>query len=99
VFIEVLLRDTTDDEIGRVCTEWSVPRDDAPVFSRADARRAWRLRSQLGPEAMASFDARPVPTRRQLVVLYHEVLAWERPIREDITELVAGTDPAVRKAQ
>ena len=100
-FIQDLLLNRADAEIDAICTEWSVPRDDAPALSRADARRAWRLRSLLPADVVVAFDAQPVSTRRQVTILYHDVLVWERAGREEITEIVAGADAAapVRKAQ
>jgi len=100
-FVEDLLVVRDDSDIERICGEWSVPRDPAPVLSRSDARRAWKLRSALSPEAIARFDAQSVPARRQLSTLYHDVLAWERPAREEIAELVtpsADGPGAVRQA-
>jgi hypothetical protein len=75
-----------------------VPREDSEALSRSDARRAWRLRSQLSPEAAAAFDQQAIPARRQVTVLYHEVIAWERPARDDIAEIVTA-EPASRRAQ
>ncbi len=31
--------------------------------------------------------------RRQLTALYHDVLTWERPGRDDIAEIVASPEP------
>jgi hypothetical protein len=87
-FVQALL-EHDDAEIDRVCAEWSVPRDGAASLSRSDARRAWKMRAALPADAMRRFDAAPVTTRRQLSVLYHDVLTWERPGREEIAELVA----------
>jgi hypothetical protein len=58
-------------------------------MSRSDARRAWKMRSALSAESMRRFDEAPVAAMRQLSALYHDVLTWERPGREDIAELVA----------
>jgi hypothetical protein len=90
-FVEGLLL-RPDAEVSTICAEWSVPRDEAGSLSRADARRAWRLRSRLSGEAVANFDAHSVPVKRQLATLYFDVLAWERAGREDIAELVATTE-------
>ncbi len=99
-FIEHLLLNRTETEIDTVCTEWSVLRDEAPTLSRSDARRAWKLRLLLRTEVVPVFDAHAVATRRQITVLYHDVLAWERPARDDIAEIGATPDPlqGVRKA-
>lgn len=87
-YVEHLLLQFNTDDIGMVCTEWSVPREPANALSRNDARRAWRFRSLLSEGAVVSFDQQDVPTRRQLTTLYHDVLAWERPPRDDIAEVV-----------
>jgi len=92
---EVVLR-LRDDALDRVCTEWSVPRDDAPALTRFDARRAWRLRATLTLDAAARFDRHTVPARRQVTSLYHDVLNVERAHPDDITELVTATDPIAR---
>jgi hypothetical protein len=99
-FIQDLLLTRSDAEIDAICTEWSVPRDDAPALSRADARRAWRLRSLLPTTVVTAFDGQPVSTRRQVTTLYHDVLVWERAGRDEITEIVASAEGAtpVRKA-
>jgi hypothetical protein len=96
-YIESLL-ERPDAEIDALCAGWSVPREEGETLSRSDARRAWRLRSQLSPEAVAAFDRQAIPARRQVTVLYHEVIAWERPARDDIAEIVSA-DPASRRAQ
>jgi hypothetical protein len=64
----------TDDMLDQFCTEWSVARDARPVFDRSEARRAWAFRNQLPDDARAQFDRHSVPARRQIVVLYDEVL-------------------------
>jgi hypothetical protein len=87
-FIEHLLAQPEPD-VARVCSEWSVPREDGAQLSRHEARRAWRLRSRLSPAAVTQFDRHTVAARRQLATLYFEVLTWERPPREEIAELVA----------
>jgi hypothetical protein len=100
-FIGDLLLTRDDSEIERMCSDWSVPRDPAPTLSRSDARRAWKLRAALPAEAIARFDAHPVPVRRQLSTLYHDVLVWERPARDEIAELVSPPSEspgAVRQA-
>jgi uncharacterized membrane protein len=99
-FVERLLR-LSADEIDVLCTEWSVPRDPAEAMSRGDARRAWRLRSKLAPEAVAQFDAQPVAARRQVATLYHDVLTWERGGRDDIAEFVPSAEGVglVRKSE
>ncbi len=99
-FVEQMLGRTAD-EIDVLCTEWSVPRDPAEAMTRSDARRAWRLRSRLSPEAMALFDAQPVAARRQVATLYHDVLAWERGGRDDIAEFVPSSEGVglVRKSE
>ncbi|HYJ13396.1 MAG TPA: hypothetical protein VEW66_07385 [Thermomicrobiales bacterium] len=88
-FVESLLM-RTGEEVSVICAEWSVPGDDARSLSRADARRAWRLRSRLSDAAIASFDAHDVSIRRQLATLYFDVLTWDRSGREEIAELVAA---------
>ncbi len=95
-YIEKALLPLADAELERVCAEWSVPRDASPTLSRHDARRAWRLRGMLGDEAAHLFDTHAVGARRQLTVLYHEVLAWDRANPDDITELVASSDVPAR---
>lgn len=96
-YIQELLGNDVE-AIDQLCTEWSVARDSAPSLSRTEARRAWKLRSLLDGDAMARFDSCDVPTRRQLSTLYHDVLAWERPAREEIAELVA-TEPSIAARQ
>lgn len=91
-FVQDLLLACDDTQIDVICTEWSVPREAAAVFSRSDARRAWRLRAVLSPAAIARFDAHAVATRRQLAALYHDVLTWERPARDDIAEIVTAAE-------
>ncbi|MCC6313081.1 MAG: hypothetical protein IT337_03645 [Thermomicrobiales bacterium] len=68
-------------EIGELCREWSVPAGPADALNREDARRVWRLRLLLDPEARQALDALPVPVRRQLGELRAEVLLPE-PIDE-----------------
>jgi low affinity Fe/Cu permease len=99
-FVERMLQRSAD-EIDVLCTEWSVPRDPADAMSRSDARRAWRLRSKLSPEAVALFDGQPVGARRQVTTLYHDVLAWERGGREEIAEFVPNSEGVglVRKSE
>jgi hypothetical protein len=98
-YLQDLLLTRDDTEIDRLCTEWSVPRESAPNLSRGDARRAWRVRQLLATEAVTRFDALPVGTRRQLTALYHDVLLWERPARDDIAEIVTPEPvAAARKA-
>jgi len=63
-----------DGAIDRFCTEWSVPRDDRAAFDRTEARRAWQFRRSLSDEARMRFDGHSVPARRQIVVLFDEVL-------------------------
>jgi hypothetical protein len=63
-----------DTELDRFCTEWSVPREDRPAFDRSEARRAWVFRRSLSDEARVRFDSHSVPARRQIVVLFDEVL-------------------------
>jgi hypothetical protein len=60
--------------LSELCREWSVERDERPVFDREEARSAWSLRSQLSSEAQARFDALPLAVRRQISELFHEVL-------------------------
>lgn len=100
-YIETALLPLGDDQLERVCAEWSVPRDASTALSRHDARRAWRLRGMLADDAALRFDAHSVGARRQLTVLYHEVLAWDRANPEEITELIASSDmpPRPRQAQ
>lgn len=87
-FIEELLLTRMEPEIDAICTEWSVPRESTTVLTRHEARRAWKLRVLLSPEALKAFDGQPVGARRQLAGLYHDVLTWDRPAREDIAEIV-----------
>lgn len=95
-FIEEVVLRLPDGELDQLCTEWSVPRDDAPSLTRFDARRAWRLRISLSPEAVSLFDAHAVQARRQATSLYHDVLNVERSHLDDITELVSSAEPATR---
>ena len=96
-FIEALVQ-RSDAEIDTLCAEWSVPREPGEALSRSDARRAWKLRTMLGPDALTAFDDLPVPARRQVTTLYLEVIGWERPGRDEIAELVTGDAAAARKA-
>lgn len=80
-FVDSLLRQDAG-EVSRRCAEWSVPMDDAPVFSREDARMAWGFRRQLAEEGQHRFDVLPVPARRQLATLYREVLIWRHECDE-----------------
>ena len=73
-FIEDVLLPLGDGAIMARCAEWSVPADDRPTLSREEARRAWRLRCRLSPAARRRFDAHGVAARRQLAVLWAEVL-------------------------
>ena len=95
-YIEDVVLRMQDADLDRVCTEWSVPRDEAPALNRFDARRAWRLRAALAPDAAARFDRHTVPARRQVTSLYHDVLNVERAHPDDITELVTATEPIAR---
>ena len=99
-FLHGLLLGRNDADIDRICTEWSVPREVTDVMSRIDARRAWRLRVVLAPDAVFRFDELPVAARRQVTTLYHDVLTWERSSRDEIAEIVAAPEPvpATRKA-
>ena len=73
-FIEEVLLPLGDGTLMARCTEWSVPADDRAAFSREEARLAWCLRCRLSPDARRRFDAHGVPARRQLAVLWAEVL-------------------------
>ncbi|MDP8909107.1 MAG: hypothetical protein M3N47_08310, partial [Chloroflexota bacterium] len=73
-FIEEVLLPLGDGAIVARCAEWSVPADDRPTLNRAEARLAWRLRCRLSPAARRRFDAHGVAARRQLAVLWAEVL-------------------------
>ncbi|HEU0165157.1 MAG TPA: hypothetical protein VFQ54_08930 [Thermomicrobiales bacterium] len=73
-YIEGVLLPLRDHELARTCAEWSVPRDDSAVLTRSEARHVWRLRSHLSAEGMRGFDAHTVMARRQLTVLWDEVL-------------------------
>ncbi|MDQ4099137.1 MAG: hypothetical protein M3121_01395 [Chloroflexota bacterium] len=73
-FIEDVLLPLGDGAIVARCAEWSVPADDRPTLSREEARQAWRLRCRLAPAARRRFDAHGVAARRQLAVLWAEVL-------------------------
>ncbi|MDQ3656508.1 MAG: hypothetical protein M3457_15715 [Chloroflexota bacterium] len=99
-YLQDLLLTRDDAGIDRICTEWSVPREAAAVLSRSDARRAWRLRLVLSSEAVSRFDGLPVAARRQVTALYHDVLIWERPGREEIADIVTSPEPvsAARQA-
>lgn len=90
-FIHRILATDDDGEIDRMCTEWSVPRDTAGGLGRAEARRAWRLRTVLDDEGVTLFDRQTVAARKQLTILYCDVLAPERPGSDEITELVPAS--------
>lgn len=89
---QMLLMD--DAEIDRFCTEWSVPRDERTAFDRSEARRAWAFRRSLTDDARRRFDTVSVPARRQIVVLFDEVLSADEPDRID-TDAVAGAQTTV----
>lgn len=99
VYLEAALIPLDDAALDRVCAEWSVPREPSDSLSRHDARRAWRLRGLLHPDSIQMFDAHTVGARRQLAVLYHEVLAWDRSNPEEIAELLPSSDAASRTRQ
>jgi hypothetical protein len=63
-----------DRALSEACRIWSVPRDEADVFTREEAQRVWALRLNLPPDAQATFDRHTVPARRQLAELYFDVL-------------------------
>jgi hypothetical protein len=73
-FVEAKLLALDEERVSELCREWSVERDERPVFDREEARSAWSLRSQLSSEAQARFDALPLAVRRQISELFHEVL-------------------------
>jgi len=98
-YIEAMLLERSDAEIDEMCTGWSVAREAGESLSRSDARRAWRLRTLLSPDAAVAFDAQSIPARRQVTVLYHEVIAWERHAREEIAEIVTTPSDASRRAR
>lgn len=77
-YIEALLM-LDDADIASRCAEWSVPRDDAPTLTRAEAIAVWRLRVGLSAAGQACLDAAPVATRRQLATLWAEVLCADLP--------------------
>jgi hypothetical protein len=83
-YIEGVLLPLRDHDLARTCAEWSVPRDDAAVLTRVDARRVWRLRSRLSAAGMRAFDAHTVMARRQMMVLWEEVLTSDpdRPVAD-----------------
>jgi len=59
--------------------------DDRAVFSRDEARLAWRLRCRLSPDARRRFDAHGVPARRQLAILWAEVFNLPIDARGDVS--------------
>jgi hypothetical protein len=73
-FIEDVLLPLGDGALMVRCAEWSVPVDDRSALSRDEARIAWRLRCRLSPDARHRFDTHGVAARRQLAVLWAEVL-------------------------
>lgn len=86
-FIEQRLLPLADDALAVECRIWSVPRPEATVFDREEARQVWALRVRLSPEGQAIFDAHTVPAKLQLAELYHQVLIetpfpQQLPVRE-----------------
>jgi len=79
-YVATLLQATPED-ISRRCAEWSVPVDASPALSRDDARVVWAFRSVLPDGDHCRFDALPVPVRRQMAMLYHDVLTWPEEMR------------------
>jgi len=73
-FIERQLLPLNDDALAAECRIWSVPRREATVFDRDDARQVWAFRLHLSPEGQAVFDTHTVPAKLQLTELYHQVL-------------------------
>lgn len=65
----------TPEEISRCCAEWSVPADASPALNREEAQVVWAFRIELPTAAQVRFDSLPVPVRRQLAVLYRDVLS------------------------
>src|SRR5699024_9454970 len=72
-YVLTLLQMSPEEASDR-CTEWSVPVDCSPVLSREDARIVWSFRRDLPAESHARFDAMPVMVRRQVAMLYRDVL-------------------------
>jgi hypothetical protein len=83
-FIEQQLLPLTDDALAVECRIWSVPRPEATVFDREEARQVWALRLRLSPEGQGLFDAHTVPAKLQLAELYHQVLN-EAPTQHQLT--------------
>lgn len=73
-FLEQRLAEFSADDLSELCRAWSVDRQDGDALTRDQARQAWALRMSLSLSARARFDALPMPVRRQLSELYHEVL-------------------------
>jgi hypothetical protein len=73
-FIERQLLPLDDNALAAECRIWSVPRPEATVFDREEARQVWALRMRLSPEGQAVFDTHTVPAKLQLAELYHQVL-------------------------
>lgn len=74
-YIEEILLVATDDELDRLLTEWSIPREAGLAFTRTEARAAWRLRMQLSAEGQRRFDAHGVPARRQILGFAEQIVA------------------------
>lgn len=75
LFLEDQVLPLDREEIAALAAVWSIEPRSGERFDRDEARRVWALRLRLSPAAQPVFDALPVPTRRQLADLYHEVLA------------------------
>jgi len=84
-FLEARLQTLDDAALAEICRRWSVPRSEAEIFSRDEARLTWAFRLRLSVTGQGQFDRLSFPTQRQLTELYHEVLA------AGATELTPGS--------
>lgn len=83
----VSLLDMPPEDVSRRCAEWSIPVDASPAFSREEAREVWKFRRQLPDESLDRFDGLPVPVRRQIAMLYQDVLAWSEGVSQPRKQL------------
>ena len=73
-YIEHTLLPLDEARLMLICTEWSVEPDPLPTLRRDEAVRAWQLRMRLSSAGQLRYDSLSVPARRQLLLLYDQVL-------------------------